>query len=54
MEPRLGRMFHSWATGRRLTQLFLRRLVFVKRLAPVHTELRPRRQTALFEMNVVQ
>jgi hypothetical protein len=31
MEPRLGRMFHSSATGRRLEQLFLRRSVFVKR-----------------------
>ena len=31
MEPRLGRMFHSSATGRRHEQLFLRRPAFVKR-----------------------
>jgi phytoene dehydrogenase-like protein len=31
-EPRLGRMFHSLATGRRREQLFLRRSAFVKRL----------------------
>ena len=30
-EPRLGRMFHSSATGRRLNKLFLTRSVFVKR-----------------------
>jgi hypothetical protein len=32
MEPRLGRTFHSSATGRRHEQLFLRHSVFVKRL----------------------
>jgi hypothetical protein len=31
MEPRLGRMFHSSATGRRREQLFPRRPVLVKR-----------------------
>jgi len=31
LEPRLGRMLHSSATGRRHEQLFLRRSVFVKR-----------------------
>jgi hypothetical protein len=31
MEPRLGRMFHSSATGRRHKQLFLTRSVVVKR-----------------------
>jgi hypothetical protein len=31
MEPRLGRMFHSSATGRRREQLFPRSSVIVKR-----------------------
>ena len=31
MEPRLGRMFHSSATGRRREQLFLRHSALVKR-----------------------
>ena len=31
MEPRLGRMFHSSATGRRRGRIFLRPSVFVKR-----------------------
>jgi hypothetical protein len=31
MEPQLGRMFHSLATGRRRQQLFPKRSVFVKR-----------------------
>src|ERR1700734_390957 len=30
MEPRLGRMFHSSATGHRRVHIFLRRSVFVK------------------------
>jgi len=33
MELRLGRTFHSLATGRRQAQLFPRRAVFVKLLA---------------------
>jgi hypothetical protein len=33
MEPRLGRMFHSSAAGRRREQLFLTRSVLVKRSA---------------------
>ena len=39
MEPRLGRMFHSSATGRRHERLFLRRSVFVKHFTHEMTRL---------------
>jgi len=35
MEPRLGQMFHSSATGRRRAQLFTTRTALVKHTSPL-------------------